>query len=325
MIGQIRINRMFYVKWDGFLTMSLPTYDAMYSVVLEILSDGRSLKRSEIYQAVAEKLKFSEEDMGISTDSKEPLYKNRIGWSITYLSQAGLLDRVQRATYKISKEGKHAIESGIIVDNDYLSTFDSFRQFKANKPSLTPKIKDDKPQSSESSQTPDERMALAKEEINRQLINDILSEINDQSSDFFEKLVVEVIRRIYGGKFDSDYEVTPRTNDGGIDGIVRQDRLGFNNIYIQAKKWGASIGRPELQKFSGAMDGAGATNGAFIVSSDFTTGAMEFVKAVKATKNIVLINGEELAKLMIEYNLGVQTKEIIEIKKVDYDYFHPDA
>ena len=168
-------------------------------------------------------------------------------------------------------------------------------------------------------------MKMAKDEIHRQLVNDLLSEIKEQNSDFFEKLVVEVIGKIYGGKFDSDCEVTPKTNDGGIDGVVRQDRLGFNNIYIQAKKWSDPIGRPELQKFSGAMDGAGAKNGAFIVSSDFTDGAKTFVKTVKATKNIVLINGEELAKLMIEYNLGVQTKEVIEIEKVDYDYFHPDS
>lgn len=137
--------------------------------------------------------------------------------------------------------------------------------------------------------------------------------------------MVDLLKQIYGGDFDESAEVTGKSGDGGIDGIVKQDRLGFNSIYIQAKKWADDyvVGRPEVQKFAGALQGIGAVSGAFITTSSFSAQAEDFVKNLKSSTHIVLIDGQKLAKLMIEYDVGVSVKRSIVIKKVDSDYFHP--
>lgn len=223
--------------------------------------------------------------------------------------------------FSSSIRGEKSTEIRGKIDNNYLKQFPEFQEFMSRKTS--PKDnKDDEPEIMDSV-SPDEKLNQALEEMNNALISDILTEISNHDPFFFENLVVDVIQAIYGGEFEGSSEVTQKTNDGGIDGVVKQDRLGFNSIYIQAKRHTVSIDRPEIQKFSGAMDGVHATNGAFITSSSFTEGAKVFVKQLN-NKHIVLIDGRELAGLMIEYGIGVQTKKVVEIKKIDYDYFHPE-
>lgn len=301
--------------------MAIPTYDEFYSDVLKYLADGKEHSRKDIYEGVAKAVGLSKEDMSEVLPKGGPKYKGRIGWSISYLKMAALIDSPRRSIFVINTRGKKALKSGEKIDNNYLKQFPEFQEFMSRKTS--PKDnKDDEPEIMDSV-SPDEKMNQALEEMNNALISDILTEISNQDPFFFENLVVDVIQAIYGGEFEGSSEVTQKTNDGGIDGVVKQDRLGFNSIYIQAKRHTGSIDRPEIQKFSGAMDGVHATNGAFITSSSFTEGAKVFVKQLN-NKHIVLIDGRELAGLMIEYGIGVQTKKVVEIKKIDYDYFHPE-
>ena len=304
----------------------LPSYEDMHNAVLEALKDGKPHARTEIYDIVSDSMGIPDEARSITTSNGIPKHIGRIGWSISYLNQAMLIERSKRATYRLTNRGKDALSTGQKIDNDYLRRFPEFLEFEKRS---SPKVIDTshKPTGTviDDYLTPEERIEHALAEINDKLVHDLLTEINEQGSDFFEKLVVDVMEAIYGGDFSNSGEVTPRSNDGGIDGIVKQDRLGFNNIYIQAKKWKGNVSRPEIQNFSGAMDGVGATNGAFITSSKFTDGCRDFVKTVMSTKHIILIDGEDLARLMIEYGIGVSARKSINLNKVDYDYFHPEG
>lgn len=300
--------------------MAIPTYDEFYSDVLNYLADGKEHSRKDICEAVANAVGLSEEDKSEILPKGGPKYIGRIGWSITYLKMAALIESPRRSYFLINARGKKALRSGEKIDNNYLKQFPEFQEFVSRK--TTPKGESPDPEPMDSI-SPDEKMNQALTEINNALISDILTEISNQDPYFFENLVVDVIQSIYGGDFEGSSEVTQKSNDGGIDGVVKQDRLGFNSIYIQAKRHTGSIDRPEIQKFSGAMDGVHATNGAFITSSTFTEGAKIFVKQL-SNKHIVLIDGRELAELMIEYGIGIQTKKTVEIKKIDYDYFHPE-
>ncbi len=302
----------------------LPSYDEMYGAVLTVLEDGSPRSRSELYAEVSNGMHISDESKAILTSNGDPKYKGRIGWAITYLNQAGLIERVEKAVYRITERGKDALKSHMVIDNNYLSRFPEFVEFTKRSEKKAP-AKEPSTKSLDDCLTPEERIDQAMEEIEEKLVCDILSEIDAQEPAFFERLVVDVVKAIYGGDFPGSSQVTPLSNDGGIDGIVKQDRLGFNSIYIQAKKWkDGPVGRPEIQKFLGAMDGSGAVNGAFITSSKFTEGAITFSDTAKSSKRIVLIDGVSLAKLMIEYGIGVSPRKMIELKRVDYDYFHPE-
>lgn len=300
--------------------MTIPSYDKFYPVILECLSDGKEHSKKDIFDYVAKATKLTEEDIAEMLPSG-PKYKGRIGWGITYLKMACLAESPRRAVFKITDRGKKALKSGKEIDNKYLEQFSEFNDFLGRK--VSPKEGPDLPPVQEDTDSPDEKMDEALKEMHNVLISDILSEISKQDPYFFESLVVDVISAIYGGEFQNNSEVTPKSHDGGIDGIVKQDRLGFNSIYIQAKRYTNTIDKPEIQRFSGAMDGCHATNGAFITSSTFSEGAKKFVQTLN-NKHIVLIDGKELANLMIEYHIGVQTKKTVEIKKIDYDYFHQE-
>ena len=297
--------------------MTLYTYDQYFVPVLKALSDGKVMSMKEIRQSVAEQTGATEEDLAITTSSGSNMFGGRVNWAKTYLVKAGLVSKEGFNRCRITKRGLEALESGRKVDLDYLAMFDGFNEFCSKRlhPTLE-SVHDEKKPS-----TPEEDLESALSVIGTDLEDGLLERISEMSDSAFEVLVVDLLNRIYGGDFDDCSEVTGGTGDGGIDGIVKQDRLGFNNIDIQAKKWKGNVGRPEIQKFAGALQGQNAAYGAFITSSDFTRESREFAEKVNQTSHIVLISGRDLVRLMIEYNVGVVTRRTIEIKGIDSDYF----
>ena len=250
---------------------------------------------------------------------------NRVNWSITYLRKANLIERVARGKYKVTNTGLRVLhEKKDHVELKDLYQFDSFRQF-INTDTMSEEKKDlSKPSVLEDLQegTPQANLNASMEQINKELSANLLSEIMERSPAFFEKMVVQLLLKMGYGSALEDGFVTGCSGDEGIDGIIREDKLGFSSIYIQAKRWAEdkAIGRPEIQKFVGALAGQGAQKGLFITTGTFTKEARSYVEKQLSTK-VVLVDGEKLTKLMIEYNIGVSVETVYTIKKIDTDFF----
>lgn len=304
--------------------MAIPKYDEMYQVFLDCLADMQPHKSKEVRDAIASRLSVSEEErQELLPSGRQAIFDNRVGWTRTYLKKAGLLTSPSRGVYQLTQQGKQVLDSKPdVIDNSFLAQFDSFREFIHTGPAPKNYANID----SQNGQTPQDTFDLAYQQINYALADDLLSEIIKQSPSFFEKLVVRLLENMgYGGSVENAGIVVGQTGDEGIDGIIREDKLGFSLIYIQAKRWdrNTSIGRPEIQKFVGALAGQGANKGLFITTAQFTKEAREYAKKQHTTK-VILVDGEALAKLMIEYNLGVSIQAVYQIKRLDSDFFSED-
>ena len=296
--------------------MSLPKYYELYVPFLTVIKDGRVHTMKEVKAGVAEILRLTEDELVERLASGNQLiFDNRIGWARTYLKKAGLIEAPQRAHFLITAEGKRLLESGNPITDDMLAEkYPAFAEFKRKKvaghsePALT--------QDTSEAETPEETFERVYKAINEQLADDLLTEVMNQSAAFFEALVVDLMRAMsYGDGF-----VTKISGDGGIDGIIHEDKLGFNLIYIQAKRWNpeTTVGKPEIQKFAGAMMGPPKVEkGLFITTAKFSQGARDFADA----QHIILVDGQRLTELMIEYGLGVSVQKSYLIKRIDSDYF----
>ena len=298
--------------------MPIPKYYELYMPFLSAVIDGEVHTLKEIKSAVSSSLHLSEEDLSERISSGQTVFDNRLGWSRTYLKKAGLIASPQRAHFVITEEGQRLFNSGeIITDNLLAERYPDFAAFKGNQPhagqSSNPAADIE---SSEETETPQETLERAYGLINDQLADDLLTEIMNQTPAFFENLVVDLMRGMgYGDGF-----VTKTSGDEGIDGIIHEDKLGFNLIYIQAKRWNpeTTIGRPEIQKFAGAMMGPPKVeNGLFITTAHFSDAAQKYADA----QHIILVDGKKLCELMIEYGIGVSTVKSYKIKRLDSDYF----
>ena len=301
--------------------MSVPKYNEFFPHVLNCLSDSEKHTVKEITEYCVNETKLTEDDKKETLSSGIPVYSNRVGWSITYLKKAGLIEKASRSVYRITKSGKKAVEEGAEkVDLNYLRNFPSFLKFQSSKPTEENK----KAEPAEKSESPEEQIEFAIKEIHASLQDDLLNEVLKMSPFDFEILVVKLLQKMgYGSLKKSEEAVTKKSGDEGIDGIVSSDKFGFDSIYIQAKKWQttSSVGRPEIQKFLGALAGQGATKGIFITTTHFSKEAIEFANK-QLHQKIVLVDGEQLSKLMIEYDVGVSIVETYSIKRVDYDFFN---
>ena len=292
--------------------MALPKYNELYQPVLSILSDGKVWPIRKVWEKAGELLRISPEEMAMTLPSGGMgVFVNRIGWARTYLKKAGLIDSPKRGFVQITEEGRKALEEGVEITNSYLMRYPSFAEFQNRT------VPQDKPEEvQEVSETPQETLDRVYKTINSELAEELLSEIMRQSPGFFETLVVDLMKAMgYGDGF-----VTKASGDDGIDGIIHEDKLGFNLIYIQAKRWNpsVSIGKPEIQKFAGAMMGPPKIEkGLFITTARFSQGA----RACGEAQHIILVDGQKLTELMIEYGLGVTTQKTYLIKRVDSDYF----
>ena len=305
--------------------MPIPKYDEMYRAFLDCLADGQQHKSKEVKDAVAGVFSVSEKDRAeLLPSGKQQLFDNRIGWTRTYLKKAGLVQSPSRGVYVITPAGRQVLdENPPQINNLFLQRFESFRKF------ISPNNEDTVtaiPVEKVSSKTPQDILDEAFQQINTTLADDLLHEIMKQSPAFFEHLVVKLLTQMgYGGSVDNAGMVIGQTGDEGIDGIIREDKLGFSLIYIQAKRWDCdkTVGRPELQKFVGALAGQGASKGLFITTAKFTKEAYQYAEKQHTTK-VVLVDGTTLAKLMIEYDLGVSTEVTYRIKRIDSDFFAED-
>lgn len=303
--------------------MTIPKYDEMYRAFLDCLTDGQPHKSKEVKDTIAEVFHLSDKERAVLMPSGSgPVFDGRVGWTRTYLKKAGLIQSPSRGVFALTSAGKQVLsENPSVIDNSYLRRFESFRRF------ISPNAEGAQSNAEEvSGQTPQDTLEEAFQRINTTLADDLLSEIMKLSPSFFEHMVVRLLMKMgYGGSIENAGIVVGQTGDEGIDGIVREDKLGFNLIYIQAKHWDCekTIGRPEIQKFVGALAGQGATKGLFITTARFSTAAYDYAQKQHTTK-VVLVDGAALAKLMIEYNLGVSTEITYQIKRIDSDFFAED-
>ena len=304
--------------------MPIPDFQSIMLPLLKILADGKVYKYREIFEALVREFQVTEaERKEMLPSGQQEIFANRVGWAKTYLKKAGLIDSPQRATFVISEKGKEILsQNPARIDTKFLRQFHEFQEFtQVNKQNETITLESNL-STSDQEQNPEELLENSYQEIRQALATDLLSILRKLSPDAFEKLVVELLVKMgYGGSIRDAGKAVGKSGDQGIDGIIKEDRLGLDIIYIQAKRWADNnaVGRPEIQKFVGALAGQGAKKGIFITTSYFTKEALEY--APRNEIKIVLIDGEELGQLMIDYNLGVSTKEIYEIKRIDHDYF----
>lgn len=299
--------------------MAIPNYQKIMLPLLIALSDEKEHDRKNVVAILGKEFKLTDEELlRLQPSGHIAVFVNRVGWAFTYMKKAGLVKSVKRGIYKISKEGiKILKEKPKEINNEFLSKYQSFVDFQARE-------KTDDSSSAEiaakETRTPEEIIDSTYKEINAGLAEDLLEKIKESTPQFFEKLVVEVLVTMgYGGSRENAGQAIGRRGDEGIDGIIKEDKLGLDIIYIQAKKWDNPVGRPEIQKFAGALQGQRARKGIFITTATFTKEARDFVKNINA--KIILIDGQELADLMITNNVGVSKINSYEIKRTDTDYF----
>lgn len=301
----------------------VPTFDKFLYPVLKTLSDGREHTLKDLTKSLIGEFSLNDADINETVKSGvESKLHNRMQWATTYLNKAGLVTRPMRGVNKITKLGQELLKKGILdITPRYLSDhypdFNNFATGNKKKGDVNVDkviVNQDK--------TPSEVMDEAFDEIKSSLASELLNHVKEQSPQFFEKMVVQLLMAMgYGGSLEDAGTVTQLSHDEGIDGIIKEDKLGLDAIYIQAKKYDKGfIGRPEIQKFVGALSGQGATKGIFITTSSFTKEAMEFKSKAVGVK-MVLVDGEQLCNLMIDYNIGVSPKQTFEIKRIDTDFF----
>ena len=299
--------------------MPLPNYQSFYAPFLNVLRDGEVHVFKELKKEVIQQMGLSDEDLAEMLPSgKQSIFENRIGWARTYLKKAGLVESPERAKFILTEEGKKALTDANIIDDKYLMKYASFREFqKYNK---TTESEVETQNTLPSRKSPKEILENAHAELNASLSDDLMTEIMKLEPTDFERLVVKLLLAMgYGSGIDDAGFVTQASNDGGIDGIIKEDQLGFSSIYIQAKRWdpNISVSRPEIQKFAGALQEQKAQKGLFISTASFSEGAKKSAEAA----GIVLVDGKQLTKLMIKFNLGVSIENVYEVKRLDTDFF----
>lgn len=306
--------------------MAIPKYFEFFPPIMELLSDGITHTSKEIRDYCAKKFELSEEDLQEKVPSGHgSLLNNRVGWAKTYLVKAGLISLPARACCQVTDAGRIAIKNGTEkITLKFLKQYDSFQDFfckKAEESSDESAIELPEESIANSEQNPQEQMEYSMRQINEALADDLMLEILKMSPYDFEKLVVQLLKNMgYGEPI-----ATKKSGDEGIDGLVKADKFGFDTIYVQAKQWkpDSTVSRPEIQKFLGALAGQGASKGLFITTAKYSSEAILFAQRHLQQK-IILVDGEMLTRLMIEYNLGVSVETTYEVKRIDYDFFHEE-
>ena len=300
--------------------MAVPKFQDFLYPFLRLLKDG-DMAKADITSALISHFSLTEEDCAIRTRSGSlTQLSDRIGWCVQWLRRAEFIEIVTRATYRITSVGLKYLSTHSNLRQSDLMKYPAFAAYASSKniSTQTTSPTSDNPHISEL--TPTEQLEQAHETISNDLAVDLLSKVMEQTPTFFEHLVVDLLVKMgYGGSNSDAARVTQLTNDEGIDGIIYEDKLGLDKIYLQAKRWTNPVGRPVIQQFAGALVGQNASKGVFITTSSYSKEARNYVAGLH--QKIVLIDGNELAKYMIEYNVGVNTKKVYEVKRIDNDYF----
>ncbi len=297
--------------------MPIPDFQSIMLPLLKFAGDGKEHTLREALDALAAQFKLTEEEIKqLLPSGTQETFSNRVAWSRSYMGKAGLLESPKRRVLVITQRGSQLLlEKPKALSVKVLERFPEFVAFRSIRHEKN-KVEDQ----AEGLSTPEETLETGYQRIRESLAQELLEKVKGASSIFFERLVVDLLVKMgYGGSRKDAGEAIGRSGDGGVDGIIKEDRLGLDILYIQAKKWEGNVSRPEIQKFVGALQGKHARKGIFLTTSSFSKEAHDFVKHIET--KIVLIDGVTLAGLMIDHAVGTSTAAVYEIKKVDQDYF----
>ena len=301
----------------------IPKYEEIMLPFLKYLADGKEHGLSETHDALAEQFKLTDEELReLLPSGRQPVFRNRVGWARTYLKKAGLVTSPKRAHFRISDKGLSLLkEKPDEITSKFLTRYDDFVEFKS--------IKNDKKDNGSLSQpliadntdqTPEESLEYAYQKLHSELSKELLDIVKSCSPDFFERLIIDLLITMgYGGSRKEAGQAMGKSGDGGIDGIINEDKLGLDIIYLQAKRWENSVPVKEIRDFTGALASKKAKKGIFIATSSFPKSVYEFVGQVEY--KIILIDGKRLADLMIEHSVGLSTVNTYHVKIIDSDYF----
>jgi restriction system protein len=301
--------------------MPIPNFQRFLLPFLTILRDHKDHTFTEIKDILAKQFNFTDEELNeLIPSGNQTRFDNRVRWTRTNLRKAGLLEITARATYRITERGEELLKTNPVeITRKVLEQYPEYRIFNSGSRSETK----NEEREEELFQTPEERLGGIYQEIRHNLAQELLENIKKCSPKFFETLVVKLLVAMgYGGSWKDAAESVGRSHDGGIDGTIKEDKLGLDVVYIQAKRWDKNVGRPEVQAFAGSLDGVKARKGVFITASGFTSEAKEYVGRIE--KKIVLVDGELLTQLMIDHGVGVSDIETYIIKRIDLDYFNEE-
>lgn len=301
--------------------MPIPDYQTLMLPLLRFAADGNDHTTREAVEVLATEFQLTPAERNeLLASGQQAIFNNRVGWANSYLKKAGLLESPRRGALRITARGKQILgDNPTRIDVKYLERFPEFIEFRDasrnNRETTTTESV-----AIATDQTPEEALELAHQSLRLSLAQDILSRILACSPTFFERLVVELLVKMgYGGSRRDAGERIGQSGDGGIDGIIKEDRLGLDTIYIQAKRWQGSVGRPEIQKFVGALQGQRAKKGVFITTSSYTAEAIDYASRIDT--KVVLIDGQLLANLMMDFDVGVSVAASYIVKRIDSDYF----
>ena len=300
--------------------MAIPDFQTLMLPLLRLLGDGAEHRASQATDELSDVFGLTpEERQEPLASGSQPRIRNKVGWACTYLKKAGLIESPARGVYTLTPRGRSVLDSDPErIDMKYLERFPEYVAWRdLRHERAETKLPE---QDASVGTTPEEALDAAYRQLRVDLELEILDQVKAASAGFFERLVVELLVRMgYGGTLRDAGQAVGRSGDGGIDGIIKEDRLGLDVIYIQAKKWDNTVGRPEIQKFAGALQGHRARKGVFLTTASFSSEAIAFASGIDS--KIVLIDGPTLAKYMIDSNLGCSPSQAYEVKRIDSDFF----
>lgn len=297
--------------------MTIPVFQQITLPLLQLLQDKHEHSLRQVIDSLTNQFNLTQEEQHeLLPSGKQAIFDNRVGWARTYLKKAGLIESTRRGFFCITDRGLQVLnQRPTKIDVKFLEQFEEFREFQT--------IKREKPTESgeeETETTPEEALANAYQDLKNNLAGELLQQLKASSPMQFENIVIDLLVAMgYGGSRKEAAKAIGRSGDEGIDGIINEDRLGLDVIYVQAKKWEGTVGRPEIQKFAGALQGQHSRRGIFITTSNFSKEAADF--ASRVDNKIILLDGDTLVQYMIDHNIGVTPSVNYEVKKIDLDYF----
>jgi restriction system protein len=299
--------------------MTIPKYQELMLPLLKLTKSKKDYSLRQSHDDLAKEFKLTDEELReLLPSGKQPVFLNRVGWAKTYLVKAAILESTGRGTFRITPRGLEILKSPPkLINANYLKQFEEFAEFKEKS---SQDILTQHEHHEQSDETPEETLEKSYQIIKLELANDLLNQVKKATPFFFEQIVVDLLVAMgYGGSHKDAGKALQKSHDSGIDGIIKEDKLGLDVIYIQAKRWENTVGRPEIQAFAGSLEGYRAKKGVFITTSDFSKQAYDYIQRIE--KKIILIDGNMLTELMIDHNVGVSEVERYILKKIDTDYF----
>ena len=299
--------------------MAIPDFQTIMRPLLMVLVDGQERPVRTIRETLAQEFGLTEEELQERLPSGRQLtFVNRVAWALGHVRIARLVESPRRGVYRITTRGQQVLEETSETGRVDVQLLKKFEEFRVRRPSETSPFPTTDP--SVETATPTERMLAAYEELRAAVAADVLERVQEQTPDFFEQVVLDVLHAMgYGGSREDAIERLGRGGDGGVDGVIREDTLGLDLIYVQAKRWTNTVGRPDIQQFVGALNGQRAAKGVFITTSSFSRDANDYADSVNP--RVILVDGKQLADLMVAHDVGVSAESRYEIKSVDLDYF----